>query len=161
VAPSSICCERTASGLCSGTSAAQCPCDSSQCLTCDSTQGTCVGCPSDQICLNGICQIDPCANPRILVESYITLGFACENVQTDVYPDITDIHDCCRACYATPGCDVYSHGFAASCIVYKNCETADQTGKSDICPVGFSSEITTTTRDGGLPYIAAGPCYPS
>jgi hypothetical protein len=115
--------------------------------------------PLDQDCVP-IIQIDPCTNPEILVESYITLGFDCGNVQTDRYDTITDIQDCCRVCYATPGCDVYAHGFASSCIVYKNCETAGQPGKSDICPVGISGLISAQTRDGGLPYIAAGPCYP-
>ena len=112
--------------------------------------------PLDQECV----PIDPCTNPEILVESYITLGFACSGVQTDLYNTITDIHDCCRACYATLGCNFYAHGFASSCIVYKNCETAGQPGKSDICPVGISSEISAQTSDNGLPYIAAGPCYP-
>jgi len=60
VDPSSICCKRTASSFCSGTSAASCPCDSSQCLTCDTTDGMCVSkCLSSQACQNGDCVCVP------------------------------------------------------------------------------------------------------
>jgi hypothetical protein len=134
--PSSVCCTRNSSDNCTSYSGARCPCDSSQCLRCDSNTGTCVGCTSDETCLNGSC----CPNDQVCGSTCCPSGQTCVNGSCCARDNV-----CGSTCLAAPcdssqclRCDSNT-GTCVGCTSDETCLSGSCCATSQVCGTGTST----------------------